>query len=118
MYWQWVLFVLLIFIIKCKCHEFFMKKNPVFVFIYVDWCGHCKRLKPVMNEVISYYENNPNIDVIKINGEEDKTLINKLNVNSYPTLMFFPTGIIRKELSITYNGPRTTKAIKDFLKHS
>lgn len=115
----WILLVLIIFLIKQTLTETFVYGKPVFMFVYVDWCGYCKKMKPIMKKIDSYYEANEHVDIQMINAEDPKNnaLMKRLGINSYPTILYFPTGVIRREFSITYTGERSFDDIVSFLKN-
>ena len=56
---------------------------------YADWCGPCKMLAPVIDNISNSYSN---INVAKINIDENSDLARKYNVLSIPTLLFFKQG--------------------------
>jgi len=65
------------------------EKKPVFVYVYADWCGVCKKLKKSFKdkEAGAYY--NKNFINIAVDGEteEGSLLLQKYAVKSYPTLL-------------------------------
>lgn len=115
--WKWMVIVVLLFVIKMTCYEYFITNKPTLYFIYVDWCGYCKKLKPIMKTIVDKYKNDKSINVMALNAEDanNKEIVTKLNVKSYPTILYFPSGIIRKEFSIQYRGNRTVEDIEKFL---
>jgi len=59
---------------------------------YADWCGPCKMLAPVLEQIDF-------VDVIKINVDEHQDLAIKYGVMSIPTIIFFKDGQeIKKEI--------------------
>lgn len=69
---------------------------------WAPWCGPCKRVGPVVDEVLSEYNN---VNLVKINVDEDSDSARKYGVSSIPTLVFIKndkivetkTGIISKD---------------------
>ena len=53
------------------------------------WCGHCRMLSPVVDQVA---EENPDIKVCKVNVDEEQQLAIKYGVMSIPTLLVFKGG--------------------------
>lgn len=62
--------------------------NKVIVDFYADWCGPCKMLSPVL-EKISEEEN---IDIVKINVDNEQELAREYGIMSIPTLIIFENG--------------------------
>ena len=56
---------------------------------YADWCGPCKMLSPVVEEVA---QENSNIKVVKINVDESQEIAVKYQVMSIPTLVVIKNG--------------------------
>ena len=45
-----------------------------FVEFYADWCRHCGKLSPVLDTVASMFDNEPNVQIVKVNGDKDGVL--------------------------------------------
>ena len=65
---------------------------PVLVDFYADWCGPCKVLSPIVQEVAS--ELHGRIKVIKVNVDKNRSASMKYGIQSIPTLMLFERGKI------------------------
>ena len=61
-------------------------KGKVLVDFYADWCGPCKMLMPVMEEISKDY------DVYKVNVDEAPNIAMTYNITSIPTMIFFKNG--------------------------
>jgi len=59
----------------------------VLIDFYADWCAPCKRMAPSLNEIQK--EMGANVQVVKINADQNKTLVKSLNVSALPTLMLY-----------------------------
>lgn len=66
----------------------FLGKRPCIVDFYAEWCGPCKMLSPVLDELAGLYADQ--IDIYKVNTESEPTLSTRFKVRSIPTLMFCP----------------------------
>ena len=65
------------------------KAGLVLVDFWAVWCGPCRMLSPVVDQVA---EENPNIKVCKVNVDEEQQLAIKYGVMSIPTLLVFKGG--------------------------
>ena len=68
-----------------------LKSNiPVVVDFYADWCGPCKMLAPVLEDVAKMYEGK--VKVCKINGDNEMELGEEYEIVAIPTLICFKNG--------------------------
>lgn len=66
------------------------QKVPVVVDFGADWCGPCKQLDPILEEIAE--ENNDKFKVFKINIDENPMVPQKFGVRGIPTIMLFKDG--------------------------
>ena len=66
----------------------FLGERPAIIDFYATWCGPCKMLSPVLEELAAEYAGK--IDIYKINVEEEDELAGVFGVRSVPTLLFVP----------------------------
>ncbi len=69
--------------------EILNKNGTALVDFYADWCGPCKMVAPILEEIA---EENEDITVGKINVDESTDLALKYGVSSIPTLIVFENG--------------------------
>ena len=77
-------------------------KKLVLVDFWAEWCGPCKALAPVIDEIEKEYD----IKVYKINVDENQDLVEKYSILSLPNVKLFKNGEMVEE--ITGFRPKTT----------
>ncbi len=68
-------------------------KGVVLVDFYAEWCGPCKMLAPLVEEIAG---ENPDVTVYKVNVDEENALAVRFRVMSIPTLIVFKDGVQTK----------------------
>lgn len=64
--------------------------KPCLIDFYTTWCGPCKRLAPVMEELAQEYSGK--IVIYKVDTEQERQLAQYFGIQSIPTLLFCPIG--------------------------
>jgi len=79
---------------------------------YAPWCGHCKKLHPVIESVAQLYANNPSKEVYfgLVDCTEQTQLKSRFNVRGYPTVMYYRNGV-----SKLYRHARTAEGFQNFI---
>ena len=66
----------------------FLGKKPVLIDFYATWCGPCRALEPVLEELSEEYKDK--IDIYKVNTETEMETAAAFGIMSLPTLLFIP----------------------------
>jgi thioredoxin 1 len=65
-------------------------KHPVLVDYWAEWCGPCKMIAPILDEVATGYEGK--LQIAKMNVDENRDIPAKFGIRGIPTLMLFKDG--------------------------
>ena len=88
----------------------YLANGNVVVDFYADWCGPCKKLGPVIDEIAPEF---PNVYFVKVNVNSFSSLSTQYGVRSIPTLLFFKDGNKVKQISGFKNKQELTAILND-----
>ena len=66
----------------------YLGERPALVDFYAPWCGPCRMLMPVLDELAKEYAGK--VDIYKVNVEDEQQLAEEFGIRSIPTLLFIP----------------------------
>ncbi|PIF02384.1 MAG: thioredoxin [Draconibacterium sp.] len=93
-----------ILVLNTKNFKLAMKKEVILVDFWAPWCGPCKIIAPVLNDIA---ESQDNFTIGKVNVDENQLLAKKNKVRSIPTLIIYKNGVEAKRIV----GVKSKKAI-------
>lgn len=86
-----------------------IKEGMTFVDFWAPWCGPCRMLSPIIDELSQKYEGK--INIVKLNIDENKKIAGHYGIQSIPTMVFFKDGKAIEKIS----GFHPLKALDDYL---
>ena len=89
--------------------EVLKSETPVLVDYWAEWCGPCKSIAPILDEVAKEYEGR--LKIAKINVDENQQVPAKFGIRGIPTLMLFKGG----QLAATKVGALSKAQLTAFL---
>ena len=84
--------------------------TPVIVDFWAEWCGPCKMIAPILEDVSKDY--GERLQIAKMNVDENQEIPAKFGIRGIPTLMLFKGG----ELAATKVGALNKAQLTDFIK--
>jgi len=83
---------------------------------YADWCGPCKAMGPAIEALMTEYNvEGSDVEIKKVNVDEDPSLAQKYNVRGIPTLIFLKDGEESAKVSGNQSKAKITEMINEVL---
>ena len=91
----------------------FLGDKPALIDFYAPWCGPCKMLSPVLDELSDEYEGK--VDIYKVNVDVEEELSAAFGIRSVPTLIFVPMNGAPQLSAGALQKPQLKEAIERIL---
>jgi thioredoxin 1 len=76
--------------------EVLNSNRPVIVDFWAEWCGPCKMLSPLLDEIAT--EQAGRVKIAKVNVDENPALAAQHHIQSIPTLLYFANGLVHDQI--------------------
>ena len=87
--------------------------EPVLVDFWAEWCGPCKLIAPILEEIAA--EQAGSVRIAKVNVDEAPDLARRFEVMSIPTLILFDAGVPAKRMVGAKGKPQLLEELADYL---
>jgi thioredoxin 1 len=87
--------------------------TPVLVDFWAEWCGPCRAVGPILEEISDEYGSK--LKIVKLNTDEESAIAIKYGISSIPTMNVFVNGEIVKTIVGAKPKPAMLKELESFL---
>jgi len=94
-------------------YEVLQNSKPVLVDYWAEWCGPCRQVAPVLEEIAREYGDV--IDIVKLNVDDNPQVVRTYGILNIPTLTVFKDGQVVKEIVGAKPKSALLRELEDFL---
>jgi len=93
--------------------EALQSPEPVLVDFWAPWCGPCRMLTPIVEELAKEYEGKAK--VAKLNTDDNPNAATRFNISAIPTMLFFKGGKVEQQLVGVHSKADIKKTLDDLV---
>jgi thioredoxin 1 len=86
---------------------------PVLVDFWAEWCGPCKAIAPILDELAG--EVGGKIKIAKVDVDQNQQIAGQFSIRSIPTLLIFKGGVVEEQMVGALNKAALTEKITPYL---
>ena len=90
-----------------------MNDKPVIVDFWAPWCGPCRAVAPILEEIAA--EHGDKVSIVKLNTDENPEITSRYGITGIPTMNVYVKGEVVKTLVGALPKPKLVRELSDFI---